>query len=334
MDDFEPSLGLKLQLGTFQSLYYYKHSNYASFIKELCSAKIFEHCNTQGLSARSALFADNTAYPEQTLVMTEIYTDGLEFERIDNGNAFAVKSFDGASKYVTVPSSYMGLPITAIGKSAFRDCDRIEKVKLPDTIDSIGQNAFKGCENLLSISIPNGITKIENMAFEGCKRLINFTLPASLEYIGRSAFEKCESLTSVVIPSHTATIDNYAFENCVNLKEVLMSEGVRVIGGRAFKGCACLINVVMPQSITSIGFWAFYGCRRLKTVTIPSSVTEIREQVFDECDELISVFAPKHLVDALAAYGKMINYYQSFLCPPCGAPRPEGKALKSVLPLG
>lgn len=39
------------------------------------------------------------------------------------------------------------------------------------------------------------------------------------------------------------------------------------------------------------------------------TVEPIREQVFDECDELISVFAPKHLGDALAAYGKMINYY-------------------------
>ena len=46
-----------------------------------------------------------------------------------------------------------------------------------NTIDTIPANAFKGCNNIVSIVVPNSITSIGEGAFNGCPLLKTITLP-------------------------------------------------------------------------------------------------------------------------------------------------------------
>lgn len=64
---------------------------------------------------------------------------------------------------------------TTIGDSAFKGCESLENVTIPNGVRIIGNSAFKGCESIESVTIPGtttgGVTSIGNEAFYGCSGL-------------------------------------------------------------------------------------------------------------------------------------------------------------------
>ena len=59
----------------------------------------------------------------------------------------------------------IGEGITIIGNQCFRDCSRLEEVKLPESLTRIGANAFIRCSSLKEITLPEKIRKIGDFAF-------------------------------------------------------------------------------------------------------------------------------------------------------------------------
>lgn len=51
-----------------------------------------------------------------------------------------------------------------IGESAFRNCNPLRIVDLPENLSFIGKEAFFGCDNLKEITIPKSVTTIEDKA--------------------------------------------------------------------------------------------------------------------------------------------------------------------------
>ena len=51
-----------------------------------------------------------------------------------------------------------------IGESAFRNCNPLRIVELPENLSYIGKEAFFGCDNLNEITIPKNVTTIEDKA--------------------------------------------------------------------------------------------------------------------------------------------------------------------------
>lgn len=102
-------------------------------------------------------------------------------------------------------------------------------------VTSIGSSAFKYCENLKSVVIPNSVTTIEDEAFFECKYLKSVTIPNSVITIKKRAFYYCVfALTSVTIPNSVTSIGEEAFYGCQSLVSVIIGNGVTNIGKKAF----------------------------------------------------------------------------------------------------
>ena len=106
-------------------------------------------------------------------------------------------------------------PVTKVGSEAFRNCDKLTSVTIPNGVTEIGNFAFYSVNNLQTINIPNSVKKIGTYSFHYCTSLKNINLPNSLTTIGNEAFEGCEALTTVTIPDSVISIGDIAFEYCI-----------------------------------------------------------------------------------------------------------------------
>ena len=123
---------------------------------------------------------------------------------------------------IVIPATYMDLPVTHIGESAFRDCENLKTVTFSENsqLTTIGNYAFNGCENLTNINIPQSVTSIGVGAFYWCKSLKEISIPTGILSISSRTFYLCISLKSIVIPSSVTSIGEDAFISCNELQTV------------------------------------------------------------------------------------------------------------------
>ena len=205
---------------------------------------------------------------------------------------------------VIIPNS-----VTSIGDFAFVGCKSLTSVTIPNSVTNIGKYAFSWCFSLTSVDIPNSVTSIETHTFHGCSSLSSITIPNSVTSIGEYAFENCSSLTSVTITDIAAwcniDFENYSanplrythklYLNGELVKDLVIPNSVISIRDFAFYGCFSLTSVTIPNSVTSIGNSAFYQCKSLTSVIIPNSVTNIGNGAFNYCSSLTSITIPNNV---------------------------------------
>ena len=90
----------------------------------------------------------------------------------DTGKEYVAlaKLTDTDLKTIYVPASYDGLLVTKIESYAFA-YSSVEKVFLPENIETIGHNAFDSCTNMKEIVLPGSLRTIEYSAFAYCSSL-------------------------------------------------------------------------------------------------------------------------------------------------------------------
>ena len=182
--------------------------------------------------------------------------------------------------------------VRIICNNAFRSCESLTDIVIPDSVTRIGDSAFWCCKSLTSFVIPNGVTRIGTWTFLGCSSLSNIVIPDSVTSIGNEAFGYCKSLCSLVIPDSVTNIGKYAFMGCSSLNSFVIPDGVSSIGNRAFYGCKSLCSLVIPDGVTSIGDMAFWDCSSLSSLVIPDSVTRIGDSAFSGCTSLTDIVLP------------------------------------------
>ena len=143
--------------------------------------------------------------------------------------------------FVDCPTSYEGkvvVPdgITDIGDKALMFCNKVDEVKLPDSLEGIGMCAFHGC-NFKEIKIPQKCQYIADAAFLSCISLREFDLPDGMLVLAEALLCGCDELERVGIPDSVRIIRETAFADCVKLKSLKLPANLERLDAMAFAGC-------------------------------------------------------------------------------------------------
>ena len=188
-----------------------------------------------------------------------------------------------------------------LGSYLFAGCDKLEEIKLPNSIKTIGDNVFHFGDGLTSLTIPKNVTSIGRAVIIYCQNLVSLrveegntvfsspegsnavikgntlvmgcsstVIPNNITTIGNGAFHGVGKWGSkMVLPSSVTTIENEAFSSS-HFTEVEMSEGLKTIGENAFAWTP-ITNFQIPASVTSIGSRVLCGCQNIESIVVSAN---------------------------------------------------------------
>ncbi len=236
------------------------------------------------------------------------WVDVFTFNPIKDGTAYSVSKGPGIDyvSIITIPTAYLGLPVTTVEVGGFSYCKTLEEINIPCTILNIetgiaGPNgtgcAFQACEKLQAVNIYSveGANEddIRYMSVDGVLLRKNETggyeisyfpchtkggtyiIPDMVTVIPINAFKSCSELTEVVIHSNVVRIDEGAFQSCSNLTTVTFldtPEGEEVkeltLGEKVFQYASALESISLPARIASFSPTIFKSCNALENIHI------------------------------------------------------------------
>ena len=152
--------------------------------------------------------------------------------------------------------------VTEIGDMVFENCEKLESIVIPETLEEIGASVFGGCSSLHDIDLPNKPLALDHNTFygsayyedksnweNGVLYVDNYLLAINSDFLNVTEYEVKEG---------TIAIANNAFlNNAKNLTKITLPEGLKLIGEKAFSSLYKLESVNIPSSVDTIGYNAF-----------------------------------------------------------------------------
>ncbi len=100
-----------------------------------------------------------------------------DFTYTEANGQITVTGYTGTSPELIIPSAINGLPVTAIGESAFQGAS-VTSIVIPESITELGWFVFADCTALQKITIPATVTKVGYGAFDRCPPSMTIHCPA------------------------------------------------------------------------------------------------------------------------------------------------------------
>ncbi len=252
---------------------------------------VFENCTSLNkVNIPSSLTEASVSYPFLNCPLGTIEFDG---NTVIPDHLFECSSITEIDELKTLNS------LKTIGKSAFRNCQKLKKAEIPDSVTAIGENAFISCTKMTEAHIPSEITKLEPGVFSYCSSLDKINIPKTLkEASPGSVFYSCP-LGTIEFSGNTV-IPDYLFESSAmtEIDEIKNLSSLNTIGINAFYGCSKLEKVEIPDSVENVGKFSFHGCKSLKEAHIPTGIRKIGTHAFDKCISLNKVNIPSSLTES------------------------------------
>lgn len=258
-----------------------------------------------------------------SLFSTSAATEGSFVYTTNNGEV-TITDYTGNTSSVSIPATIKGLPVTAIGDNAFRDCTSLSTITIPDSVIKVGREAFWNTAFLNnkqnwdsdvlylgdilldvnytkkgSLVIKDGTRVIADYALYMSSSITDVTIPASVKYVGDSAFALCRKLDTISVTARNQNLSSVdgvlynkdkstliCYPNGKGNLEYDIPKTVKTINAGAFMYCDNLQSITVPNTVTSIGKEAFAYCEALTKAIIPTSVTIISDGMYDHCGAL------------------------------------------------
>ncbi len=249
----------------------------------------FEGCtNLQGVT-----FAQNSELESLSAYLfdgcTKLYS--IRFESGSALTSIQAHALEGMRQLTTV--DFGDAHLTEIDNFAFRFCESLSSLLIPNGVTSIGRYAFYNCTSLRTLTIPESVEQIGRFAFLGAQDLNVYfaadTLPAYLQadwdhgitgyYLGVTDVQTSGDFIYAALTSgNTALIQYLGTEKSLDLNAVNLGGPIITIGGKAFY-YSPIEEVILPDSLITIQSYAFYHSS-LKSLTLPKTLTFIGREAF------------------------------------------------------
>ncbi len=226
--------------------------------QERIGASISKEATTNTIILTGTITYNNVKYSDKREVH---FSPGLEYMLNEDGISYKVAGIGTCTDAkIIIPSIYNQLPVTGIKNGAFKQCNTLTNIKIPNSIIDIGVRAFVGCNKLEGITLPKSIKNIQTTAFAGCTSLSKVYYNGTIEDWCGINFENTYSSPM-----------GYAGEFYIKNENGTYSE---------------LTKISIPDTITTIKQYQFVGFSHITKVEIPDTITSIESLAFFECFSL------------------------------------------------
>ena len=236
---------------------------------------------------------------ENTFKSTAYYNDISNWE---NGKVLYISNYLVEVK-ADLSGSYIIKDGTAgIAEHAFRNCDNLSGLFIPDSVALI---YYPGWKNLKEIKFSTKIAMGLDGSYANLAEKVVIT-PSSDSYtfpdgsswhgntVNQNSFISEKNIKTVIMEEGIEHIEYSAFARCSGIENVIFPESLKSIGNNAFYGCSEITKIVIPENVTNIGFYAFDGCSKLESVLFWSKNIDFKSEVFRNCPNLSTVYLFKN----------------------------------------
>ena len=147
---------------------------------------------------------DYSQTPGQAQVHYERYEINSIVYEVRGSAAYVVGTIGNnkSVKYLTVEQSlFYSYPVVEICEEAFRDCIKLLKIHIPDSVIIIGDRAFYNCERLEKIRLSEELITVGDRAFAGCTSLQTIHIPSAVKELTAGTFEGDSALIRIEYPT-------------------------------------------------------------------------------------------------------------------------------------
>jgi hypothetical protein len=236
--------------------------------------------------------------------------DGLLLNR--EGTRLIYCAIQGRSSSVDVPDG-----VVSIGKHAFHNCRRLDRIVLGEDVRIVENNPFS---NLPRLRLDNrsahfvfrdGALYNKTMStlfyYEHGWESDRLDIPEGVKIVGRHSFYNCRGIRSLTIPSTVTVIGYNPFAGCSALAIHNESPAYTYRDGALYTGdMAELVHYsissprpefVVPNGVRKIGRSAFFESPHLTSVRLPEGLETIERSAFAGCKGLRRVRIPDSVTE-------------------------------------
>ncbi len=214
---------------------------------------------------------------------------------------------------VTIPEKIKNVPVVHIYKEAFdaacgsddffyenNDNTNIERVVIPDTVETIGEDAFYGCKKLKEVKLSANLKRIGDNAFYNCASLENLEFGNKLEYVGRF-FLAYTQIKDVVFTGGAGVqleIESQAFENS-SVKNITVKSDYLKVFQNSFRNTPFLNEVIIEGEVTHFPAYVFgiKGVSNSKDAEFPNRVIFKNKFVDDVYENAAGYYQNRYIDD-------------------------------------